>query len=212
MDESTSREKVLKRIRNASIDKTLNPYSEVDMTSQVFNISNETVDVAFAEEFVRIGGKFIYCPSEQDFLDSFKTFVKENNIAPVFCFENQMCDKLEVAGISYSSERNDIYKAEAGLTSCEFLIARLGSIMISSAMNSGRRINVFPEKHIVYAYTDQIVPDLQQAFTGMAERYGTAIPSLISVISGPSRTADIEKTLVMGAHGPKELYLFLIEK
>jgi L-lactate dehydrogenase complex protein LldG len=43
------------------------------------------------------------------------------------------------------------------------------------------------------------------------ERYGDQLPSMISMISGPSRTADIEKTLVLGAHGPKELVLFLVE-
>jgi L-lactate dehydrogenase complex protein LldG len=63
----------------------------------------------------------------------------------------------------------------------------------------------------VIANTSQIVPDIKDALTGMKERYGKNLPSLVSVITGPSRTADIEKTLVMGAHGPKELYLFLID-
>ena len=45
----------------------------------------------------------------------------------------------------------------------------------------------------------------------MKKKYPDNYPSMISLITGPSRTADIEKTLVMGAHGPKELYVFLIE-
>ncbi len=61
------------------------------------------------------------------------------------------------------------------------------------------------------AYTSQLVPDLKDALAGIREKYGNKIPSMISVITGPSRTADIEKTLVMGAHGPKEIYVFLTE-
>ena len=83
--------------------------------------------------------------------------------------------------------------------------------MVSSKQESGRRLNVFPEVHAVIAYTWQLVPDLKQALAAIKEKYSQALPSLISVITGPSRTADIEKTLVQGAHGPKEIFVFLID-
>jgi L-lactate dehydrogenase complex protein LldG len=72
-------------------------------------------------------------------------------------------------------------------------------------------MTVFPEIHIVVAYSSQLVPDLKDAFKEIKKKYEPEFPSVISLITGPSRTADIEKTLVMGAHGPKELYVFLIE-
>ena len=114
--------------------------------------------------------------------------------------------------MAYSAAEEKLLNAQAGLGTCEYLIARLGSIMVSSRQASGRRMVVYPEIHMVVAYTDQIVPDLADALAGIRARYGNAMPSSISVISGPSRTADIEKTLVMGAHGPRDLYVFLIEK
>ena len=83
--------------------------------------------------------------------------------------------------------------------------------MVSSAHASGRRMNVLPEFHLVYARASQLVPDLKDALLGMKKRYGQDLPSMINLITGPSRTADIEKTLVMGAHGPKELYVFLVD-
>ena len=61
------------------------------------------------------------------------------------------------------------------------------------------------------AYSSQLVPDLKQALAGIRKKYRDNYPSLVTLVSGPSRTADIEKTLVMGAHGPKELYVFLID-
>ena len=52
---------------------------------------------------------------------------------------------------------------------------------------------------------------MTDALQALQEKYLGALPSLVSLISGPSRTADIEKTLVMGAHGPRELYVFIAE-
>jgi len=95
------------------------------------------------------------------------------------------------------------------LTGCEFLVAHLGSVLISSAQISGRRLNVFPETHIVVANEVQIVDFLDNALEKLQEKYKNKLPSLISNITGPSRTADIEKTLVMGMHGPKTLIVII---
>ena len=83
--------------------------------------------------------------------------------------------------------------------------------MVSSKQQCGRRMFVYPPVHIVLAYTSQLVPDLKQALIGIKQKYSDKIPSMISVITGPSRTADIEKTLVLGAHGPREIYVFLVD-
>ena len=83
--------------------------------------------------------------------------------------------------------------------------------MVSSRLSPGRKIVVYPEIHLVLAYSSQLVPDLKQALALVKKKYRDNFPSMISLISGPSRTADIEKTLVMGAHGPRELYVFLID-
>ena len=76
--------------------------------------------------------------------------------------------------------------------------------MVSSRQASGRRMNVFPESHLVVARTNQIVPEIRDAIMGIQKKYEGNLPSMISLVTGPSRTADIEKTLVMGAHGPTE--------
>jgi L-lactate dehydrogenase complex protein LldG len=64
---------------------------------------------------------------------------------------------------------------------------------------------------VVVAYASQLVLDLKDAFKLLKEKYGNNLPSMVSVTTGPSRTADIEKTLVLGAHGPKELFVFLLD-
>ena len=174
-------------------------------------MSEEPIDIAFAEAFTKIAGKFVYCADETEFIENFKLLAKEQNWNQLFCFEEKLKMWLDDAGIAYSHNSDNITQAQQGITFCEFLISRLGSIMVSSAQASGRRLIVYPDTHIVVAYTSQLVPDLPDALLAISEKYGKQLPSLISVISGPSRTADIEKTLVMGAHGPRDLYVFLID-
>ncbi|RLD60658.1 MAG: hypothetical protein DRJ05_04215, partial [Bacteroidetes bacterium] len=128
------------------------------------------------------------------------------------CTEPEIKETLANTGIPFISLESEFTQMDVGITYCEYLIARLGSIMISSRQTSGRRLNVYPENHIVIARSSQIVPDLKDALNNIKEKYKDNFPSMISVITGPSRTADIEKTLVMGAHGPRELYVFLIDE
>jgi L-lactate dehydrogenase complex protein LldG len=70
---------------------------------------------------------------------------------------------------------------------------------------------VYAPIHICIAFVDQLVYDIKDALQGVREKYGPNYPSLLALATGPSRTADIEKTLVVGVHGPKEVYLFLVE-
>ncbi|HRN49208.1 MAG TPA: LUD domain-containing protein [Niabella sp.] len=83
---------------------------------------------------------------------------------------------------------------------------------MSAAQASGRNTSVYAPVHICIAFTNQLVYDIKNAIEGMKEKYKTNIPSLITFATGPSRTADIEKTLVVGVHGPKEVYVFLVEE
>jgi L-lactate dehydrogenase complex protein LldG len=94
------------------------------------------------------------------------------------------------------------------VTGCDCLVAQTGSIFVSTRSAAGRAASVLPEMHLVTARRDQIVPDLPAAFALLRQRYGDHWPSAISLITGPSRTADIEKILVMGAHGPKRLAVY----
>jgi L-lactate dehydrogenase complex protein LldG len=212
MQESTSREKVLKKVRNALMSKSENPYPSLDLETSVYQPIEDSLDITFAQEFSKVSGQFIYCENEADLKNNLITLIAENNWKNIFCAEPGIKNILDETGIPFCSSEDDFLKMDAGITYCEYLIARLGSIMVSSRQTSGRRLNIYPESHIVIAYSSQIVPDIKDALKKMQEKYPNQLPSLISVITGPSRTADIEKTLVMGAHGPKQLYLFLIDE
>ena len=211
MEDSTSREKILKKVRDALIEKTEPPYPIIDQDSSVYKEMTEPLDVTFAEELVRIAGKFVYCDSEDEFIGILKSFIIEKDWGVLYCQDSKLHQLLKTGGIPFEAHTEALLEARIGITRCEYLIARLGTVMVSSRLNPGRRITVYPEIHLVLAYTSQLVPDLKQALANIKKKYRDNYPSMVSLISGPSRTADIEKTLVMGAHGPKELYVFLID-
>ncbi|MCX6283895.1 MAG: LUD domain-containing protein [Bacteroidetes bacterium] len=211
MEESTSREKILKKVRDALIEKTEPPYPIIDQESPVFKVITEPLDVNFAQELVKVSGKFVYCESEDEFSTLLKQFILEKNWSVLFCLDPIIQKILKEAGIPYVHKQEEFLDSKIGITRCEYLIARLGTVMVSSHLSPGRKINVYPDAHLVLAYTSQLVPDLKHAIAGIRKKYNHNYPSMISLITGPSRTADIEKTLVLGAHGPRELYVFLID-
>jgi L-lactate dehydrogenase complex protein LldG len=108
-------------------------------------------------------------------------------------------------------DKNELEACDAGVTACEALVAQTGSILVSSTTCGGRGLSILPHVHVVIATIDQIVPTLGNALHEAKERHAGRLPSMLSFITGPSRTGDIERILVLGAHGPKELFVFLVE-
>jgi L-lactate dehydrogenase complex protein LldG len=107
-------------------------------------------------------------------------------------------------------DKQKLESCDAGLTTCEAIVAQTGSIIVSSSTNGGRSLSILPHAHIVIARVDQVMGDLSDVFAFIQQRNGNHMPSMISFITGPSRTGDIERILVLGAHGPKELVLILV--
>lgn len=105
---------------------------------------------------------------------------------------------------------DDLESCDAGLTECEALVAQTGSVLVSAPSAGGRALSVLPPHHVVLARRSQIVPDLGVALQRVQAKFKDKFPSFLSFISGPSRTGDIERILVLGAHGPKKLTVLLL--
>lgn len=125
---------------------------------------------------------------------------------------DDVCRRLElpVCWTDESYDRRALESCDVGITTCECLIAQTGSVHVTSRGNGGRALSVLPPHHVVLATRQQLVPDLAASFAILRERYGATFPSMSSLITGPSRTGDIERILVLGAHGPKRLTIFLV--
>lgn len=104
----------------------------------------------------------------------------------------------------------ELERCPVGITACDALIAQTGTVLVTSRSAGGRALNVLPPHHVVLATRDQLVPDLPAAFARLRDRYPDGFPSMISFVTGPSRTGDIERILVLGAHGPRRLTILCV--
>jgi L-lactate dehydrogenase complex protein LldG len=114
---------------------------------------------------------------------------------------------LKLAGIWTDSgyDVREMESCEAGISECDALVAQTGSVLVTARSAGGRALSVLPPHHVVLARRAQLVADLPAAFALLEKKYAGNYPSFISLITGPSRTGDIERILVLGAHGPKRL-------
>jgi L-lactate dehydrogenase complex protein LldG len=206
----SSKELMLKRIRKALLEKRDNPYPNLE-ESPLYKHNSEELEVLFAEQLTAVAGNFVFCENGIDFIENLLGLAERFNWRKIYCWEPELQALLTHYEFPFYQTDKDFEQAEVGITSCEALIARNGSVMLSNQLASGRRLSIFPSHHIVIARTGQLVLDLKDAFQRLKEKYENTLPSMVSTITGPSRTADIEKTLVLGAHGPKELFVFLID-
>ncbi len=212
MKESTSKEKVLKKIRKALIHKTPLPFPQLDAISEIYEQQKDDLEVVFAQEYNKNNGNFIFCVDEKEFIQNLTALADQKKWQVLSAFEKGLLDIFASHGFTRIKSGKDLATTDAGITLCEALVARTGSVLLSTSQASGRVLPVYPPAHITMAYTDQIVYDLKEAIKNIHLKYQGNMPSMINLASGPSRTADIEKTLVLGAHGPKEVYVFLIER
>lgn len=211
MEETTTKEQILKLVRDALISKRENPFQDIDFNSTVFQKLSDEKEVVFARKLIEMSGTFVYCENEKALADKLAILREQKEWASYFVVDDKIKALLQSAEIPCESSPEKFTELKVGITRCEYLIARFGSVLVSSGLDSGRRLFVFPASHIVIAYASQVVEELDDALKGMRKKYSENFPSQMTVITGPSRTADIEKTLVMGAHGPRELYVFMID-
>lgn len=201
----TARQEILNKLKNA-----VHPEPEMpNFNAPVYHSIDKTLELAFKENMETVNGSVYLCESEKDLVKKLKSFLSAFKTDTICCKEKGLQNILSKENISFSDSKELPKSIEVGITSCEFLIAHTGSVMVSSAQEGGRQMFVYPPVHLVVAKKTQLVDYLEAAYLSMQEKYDNKLPSQITLITGPSRTADIEKTLVMGAHGPRELHVFI---
>jgi len=209
MKTTNSRENILNRIRQALKESVPVPFPDVDVNSrkQLYAPVNEQA-ITFAEQFTKLMGKFAYCIDTADLNIQLQALIMQKEWKKVFCKEETV---LQVLNTEIKNNLHaTVHDCDISITTCEALVARTGTIVLSSNTESGRTASVYAPIHVCVAYTSQLKPDIADALNFIQTKY-KQLPSLISFATGPSRTADIEKTLVVGVHGPKEVYCFLVE-
>jgi L-lactate dehydrogenase complex protein LldG len=211
MKDSSSKEKILKKIREALTNPVPLPFPKSEGTNSVFQQQGDDLEVMFAEEFTKLLGKFAFCVSEKDMKLQLTQLIAERKWTNLYCVEENLLKIIDKEA-TFSLNKSTLASCDAAITTCKFLVARTGAIVMTSGQQSGRTTSAYAPVHICIAYTDQLVYDTRDALKSIKADGNNNIPSFMTFAAGPSRTADIEKTLVVGVHGPKEVYLFLIDR
>lgn len=200
-----AREEILGRLK-----KAVHPTPEVvDFDSPIYPAMDEPVDVAFKKNLELVNGHAHLCNTEEDVFTQIHSLLSAYEPETICCKDENLVQQLHSYKINFSECDKLPVNLEVGILPCEFLVAHTGSIMVSSAQKGGREFLIYPPVHIFIARKTQLVKWLDDAYQEIQKKYTKNLPSQITLITGPSRTADIEKTLVMGAHGPKEVHVFV---
>ena len=112
-------------------------------------------------------------------------------------------------GAGHPAPRRACARTQTSVTPCFAAVAESGGIVTLSGPDTPSTLNFVPDNHIVIVHASQVVRHFEDVWARVA-RQGLAMPRTLNIISGPSRTADIEQTIQLGAHGPRRLHILLV--
>lgn len=221
-----SREKILRRIREALSQKA--PARHLAGSENAAShppqdwlppvpASREELVALFEKNSIDLKTTVHRCPDLKAASEKLADLARDEGWKSVATHRFPLGDSA-VASLNLPTLRTDVpYEANAlepcdvGISGCDCLVAQTGGMMVTSASAGGRALSVLPPHHVVIASESQLVGDLADAFAHARKTYGD-IPAFLSFITGPSRTGDIERILVLGAHGPKKLTVLLCKE
>ena len=172
----------------------------------------------FAKLSEQLRSELLPCPNIAHAAAAFNALAHELSWKTIALHKGSLLDQLAplltpdltLIYVDAGYNKDALEACDAGITECDLLVAQTGSVCVTSTSAGGRVLSVLPPHHFVLARRSQIVTDLSEAYSTLATRYRENYPSMISFITGPSRTGDIERILVLGAHGPKRLTILLL--
>jgi L-lactate utilization protein LutC len=119
---------------------------------------------------------------------------------------------LAVNDLSLDNCRPTFFSADIGIGEVNYLIAETGSVVLMAAPEQPRSLSLLPPVYVAVAEASQILPDLFDLFRLAEWSKLSALPSCMSLVTGPSKTGDIELRLVTGVHGPGEVHVVVINQ
>jgi len=177
----------------------------------------------FCDEFAAAGGQAQVVSSEEAAVERVVDLVRAKAAQRVVLGNGAVLDALQLreplgqlgvevtlAAAPGPDAREQLFAAELGITGVDFLVAETGSLVIFTSPGNPRSLSLLPPVHVAVARADQIVPDLFDLFDSKTWDTNPVLPSCVTLITGPSKTGDIELRLVTGVHGPGEIHVVLI--
>jgi len=144
-----------------------------------------------------------------------KNLVTEQSIIKATVWNTPHLHELQIANsllslgvdlISPNVEKHELAQCDLGITEADFLLPETGTLVLSSSAEKPRAVSLLPRVHLAIVRPEMLRPDMHQVFAEAKDN------NYLIFITGPSRTADIELTTTLGVHGPKNLYVWVMEE
>jgi L-lactate dehydrogenase complex protein LldF len=211
---TSSRDLTLARIREALSDSPPIQFQASSAQQRSVLPSVRDLTAQFAQNAATLRAEFFDLPDETAAKAKLLELSQHHGWKKLATHQGSLTDalvprSLPLLDTTHGYEVTELESCDAGISECDALIAQTGSVLLTSRSGGGRALSVLPEHHVVLARRSQLLADLPAAYESLHQRYGSAWPSLMTFITGPSRTGDIERILVLGAHGPKKLTILL---
>jgi L-lactate dehydrogenase complex protein LldG len=174
----------------------------------------------FCAELANAGGRAYLAADAMTVVRTIQSIVRPLNARKIILSRGGLIDRFDLVarlkeiGLEPTTldevahhPQEEFFKADVGITNVHRLIAETGSVVVASQPNEPRSISLLPPVHIALAERSQILPDLFDLFDLFSPM--TPPPSCLTLITGPSKTGDIELKLVTGVHGPGEVHVIL---
>lgn len=212
---TTNKEQILARVRNAIIEKPEAMFKDIDLKTDTWQpIKEEDGNaITFVQKFKDMGGIFIYLESEEELGECMRQLAPQNGWEPLWCSHPSTQELLSKYHVQYTTEAERAEgKKLVSFIRCDYLVAQTGSIIVSDEGLASRKAYSDSDVLLVLAHTDQIVSGLKEALHELKVRFGEQRVRQALIMTGLTRTFDIEQNLVQGVHGPRQIAVFLIDE
>lgn len=168
----------------------------------------------FLSEIKKLSGVGVKITSSE-IGSAIKTLVSEQNIRRATVWNTPLLKQMNIADhlhilgvelVSPNADKNEMAKCDLGITEADFILPETGTIALLSSIEKPRAVSLLPRVHLAVVTAAALRADMHQVF---AEAKGS---HYLVFITGPSRTADIELTVTLGVHGPRNLYVWMISR
>jgi L-lactate dehydrogenase complex protein LldG len=214
---SGAREKVLGRVRRALGRGPLDEGTRSQLAARIRTPPMLT-RIDFAEDAVeRFVAKALgesatvaRVANDREIPDAVAQYLKSHNLAAKFAASPALrsIEWPQHLDIDYGATRGE---HESGVTPCLAAVAETGSVVLLSGEETPTSLNLLPDNHIVIVRRSQVVRNFEEIWRQLRERDAT-LPRAVNLVTGPSRTGDIEQTIQLGAHGPRRVHIILVEE
>jgi L-lactate dehydrogenase complex protein LldG len=220
---SASRESFLERVRQAVLGGNRSGRSAPIPARGQLGYQGARSDpvTGFQQQFANAGGQCHVVDATAAAISKTLELIPRQSSSKVLLGRGPFIDSLDLRQILQSNGveivsskpldaigRDDLFDADVAITGVDHLVAETGTMVFLARPNDPRYLSLLPPVHIAIAHSSQIIPDLFDLFE--PEVLDKDLSSCVSLVTGPSKTGDIELKLVTGVHGPREVHVVLV--